>query len=194
MLGQDSAGAGACVGRVRALRASGSTGNCEQLLRSILLVRVHGHRIGATLDALRGKLRPLEEAVLALGVRAAEKWHRGRIDVGGVPVQDTSKVKQRAWSEHGSRLAPDARRERGSPKGALMNEQDNQDKEVFDQVDEVRAREGGLSDQLRRYRHSREEYEKLLGGSRDSTPSTPLERVRRQRSAGRLREAIERDD
>jgi hypothetical protein len=70
---------------------------------------------------------------------------------------------------------------------------DERDKKLFDQVDEFRTREGGLSDQLNRYRDSREEYEKLLRGGRDTRPPSPLERVRRQRAAGRLRGAIGRD-
>lgn len=190
VIGQDAAGEGASVRWMRTLLTPWSAGNSEQLLRAFLLVRIHGHRVGAALDALRREPRPLEEAVLTFRVCAAEKWHRREgIDFCDLPVQDTLGEHESARSERRSRLCRDAGRAPVSLKGAAMNDRD---KELFEQVDQFRSRNGGLSDQLERYRRSREEYEKLIRG-RDEAPSVPLERGRRQRAAGRLKGAIDRD-
>lgn len=191
MLDKDAPRESARVCRVRAFRPAGSARNRQQLLRSILFFGVHWHRVRTALDALRGELRRLEEAVLAFRICAAKKWHRGRLDVARSALQDTSSGPRGTRSERCSRLAQDAGRDRGSTKGAPMEA--DRDKEVFERVEEVRGREGGLSEQLERYRHSRDEYEKIFRRSRETTPSAPLERVRRQRSAGHLREAIDRE-
>jgi hypothetical protein len=57
---------------------------------------------------------------------------------------------------------------------------DRKERKVFAEVNRLRSEEGGLGEKLERYRQSRDQYERLLKGRRESGSAPPLPLQRSQ--------------
>jgi hypothetical protein len=68
---------------------------------------------------------------------------------------------------------------------------DKKERKVFAEVNRLRD-DQGLGEKLDRYRQSRDQYERLLKGRQENSPSVPLQRTQQQTSAhGRIRGVVD---
>ena len=187
VLGEHPPGHVAGMGRMSLLIADRTTGDSEQLLRPLILLQVDGHSRGSALWALILEAGRRREANPAFLLGAAQIRHdQTETDYRPlhVPLTEGRRNPTTAVISLCCRRFGDAR----TVEGATM---DKKERKVFAEVDRLRGDEG-LGEKLDRYRQSRDQYERLFKGHKESGPSLPLQRPASAR--GRVRGIFGRND
>jgi hypothetical protein len=186
VLGEDAAGHVTSVRRMRFLLTARTTRDSEQLPSPLVLVGVDRHRRSTALRALVLEARRGRPAVSAFLVSAAQIGHnQAETDYRPVSVHLIEGCRNPAAAIISlCRRFGDAR----TVEGATM---DKKERKVFAEVNRLRD-DQGLGEKLDRYRQSRDQYERLLKGRQENSPSVPLQRTQQQTSAhGRIRGVVD---
>lgn len=137
----------------------------------------------ATLGAVADEARGLDEAFCAFGLGTAISGHLHRPLICSFATwqrEPSLSIRQTVYASAKVRLSSGLS---VTMKGAVM---DKREANVFKEVERLRGREGGLGEQLDRYRQSRDQYEKLRSGQpQEKGPSIPLKGSPRQAGAAR---------
>jgi hypothetical protein len=187
VLGEDAAGHVTSVRRMRFLLTARTTRDSEQLPSPLVLVGVDRHRRSTALRALVLEARRGRPAVSAFLVSAAQIGHnQAETDYRPVSVHLIEGCRNPAAA-----LVSLCRRRFGDARTVEGATMDKKERKVFAEVNRLRD-DQGLGEKLDRYRQSRDQYERLLKGRQENSPSVPLQRTQQQTSAhGRIRGVVD---